>query len=235
MRIKKAILKISGEVLAGEKGIGVDEGCLSYVAREISSCQKTGVQIAVIVGGGNFFRGAEEKISLLNRVEADLIGITATVMNALLLKGTFDSLGIHSKVFSRVAVEKIAERYTVEKANQSLSDGKITLIAGGTGNPFFTTDTAAALAAAELNAGVLIKATKVDGVYSKDPMKYKDAKKYDFITYEEAISRKLKIMDISAFSLCMERHIKIMVLNLRKRGNILNALTGKKVGTTVGG
>jgi len=229
----RAVLKISGEVLAGNGKTGVDETVLSYVSGEIAAARKAESETAVVIGGGNFWRGIEEKISFLSRVDADAIGMMATVMNSIALKSALEKQGVPAAVLSRIEVENTAEKYTPAKAGGMLAAGVVVIIAGGTGNPFFTTDTAAALAAAELKADVLLKATKVDGVYSEDPVKNPSAKKYDFLSYEEAITKKLAVMDLAAFSMCMENNIKIIVFNLKEKGSISKVFAGKKIGTEV--
>ncbi|MDI6641674.1 MAG: UMP kinase [Elusimicrobiota bacterium] len=237
MKYKRIVLKLSGEALSSkrEKSV-VDISSLSSISQEIKKLELLKVEIAIVVGGGNIWRGSEvlkEWDSKFNRITADYIGMIATTINALVLKDVFEKAGIEVVVLSAIDIPKICNSYTPALADEYLRKGVVVILAGGTGSPYFTTDTTAALRAVELNADVLLKATKVDGVYTKDPVKYPDAKKFSSLTFSEAIKRKLKIMDTTAFSLCMENNIKIIVFNLFKTGNIVKAAKGEKVGTEV--
>ncbi|MFC1501539.1 UMP kinase [Elusimicrobiota bacterium] len=230
MKFKRVLLKLSGEALAGSKSSGIDIESVTSLAQEIKKAYLKKIQLGVVVGAGNIWRGAGKD---MDRVTADQIGMVATVMNALALKQTLIKLGVPAVVQSAFNVSGFVEKYTSNKASQYLKTKNVVIFAGGTGNPYFTTDTTAALRAAEINADVLLKATQVDGVYTDDPKKNLNAKKYSKIGYEEAISKNLKIMDTSAFALCKENKLPIIVFNFHKSGNLAKVLSGKNIGTLV--
>ena len=232
LKYRRAVLKISGEPLGGA------EGCLSAsgvdsIADRIAGAARSGAQLGVVVGGGNIVRGGRTGLAV-SRVIADQMGMLATVINALALADAVHARGIKTRVMSAFPAGNVAEVYSVKKCAEALLQGTVVFLAGGTGNPFFSTDTAAALRAAELNADVVLKATKVDGVYSEDPVKNPRARKFAHLTYREAIDRQLGVMDMTAFSVCMENGIPIIVFNLAGRDNIVRALRGDAVGTFVG-
>lgn len=230
MKYKRVLLKLSGESLAGQAGFGVNMPSLRQTVAEIDKARKCGAQIAIVIGGGNIWRGAGKEIE---RVTADYMGMLATVINALALRDVLETSGLPAKVLCAFEVSKFAELYTPKKTIDYLKKGFIVVLAGGTGNPYFTTDTTAALRAAEINAEILFKATQVDGVYDSDPKKNRDAKKYKQLSYDEAIEKKLKIMDITAFSLCRDNDLPIVVFDFYKAGNLSKALKGVSIGTLV--
>jgi len=232
MKYRRVLLKLSGETLAGSGETGIQIQNLNAVADEIASIHNKKVQLAVVIGAGNLWRGAGKAI---DRVTADNMGMLATIMNSLALGAALNSRGIPAVVQSAIDVSKVAEFYVRDRALACLEEGRMVILAGGTGNPFFTTDTTAALRAAELNAEVILKATQVDGVYSDDPKKNPRATRYSRITFDEAIAKRLKIMDMSAFSLCRENDIAIVVFDFYRKGNLARVLAGETVGTVVAG
>jgi uridylate kinase len=234
MKYKRVLLKLSGEVLGGQSGQGLDPGALSRVARELKEAKATGAQIAVVVGGGNFFRGLSEKGHAMNRVSADYIGMLGTVMNALALKDFLEGLGVEVRVMSAVEMPRLASLVQPLKAVQDLEKGRIVIFAGGTGHPFFSTDTTAALRASEIQAEVVMKGTKVDGVYTADPMKDPAAKRLPEISYEEVLAKDLKVMDLTAVTMCRQNGLKIMVFNMREEGNIAKVLRGEAPCSVIG-
>ncbi|MDD4734241.1 MAG: UMP kinase [Bacilli bacterium] len=231
MKYKRILIKISGEALADKtkKGIAFDE--VLRICSSIKECYDYGVEIALVVGGGNFWRGKYHDD--MDRVNADHIGMLATTMNAIALQDGFSKIGVESRVQTAVEMRQIAEFYLKNTAVRHLEKNRITIFGCGTGNPFFSTDTGAALRAAEINADLIIKATKTDGVYDKDPNKFNDAKKFDEIAYIEVLNKKLEVMDATAISLCMETKIPIIVLNMYEKSSMLDAIKGKKVGTII--
>jgi uridylate kinase len=230
MSVKRALIKLSGESLAGQSS-PISEESLKRTALEIkSACASNVVQIAIVIGAGNIWRGAEKNI---DRVTADKMGMIATVMNSMALNDVLLREGLKSRIFSAYGVCGFVENFNREKAVRSINDGYITIFAGGTGNPFFTTDTTAALRAAEIKADIILKATQVDGVYDADPKKVLSASKYDKLTFKEAIDKQLKIMDSSAFALCMQSDISISVFDFYKDGNLRKVLSGEKIGTII--
>ena len=233
-KYKRVLLKISGEALAGDQGYGIDPKVVDDLAEEILPIVKDGIQLAVVVGGGNIFRGLAGSAEGMDRAQADYIGMLATVMNALALQDAFERHGIYSRVQSAINMQEVSEPYIRRRAMRHLDKGRVVILAAGTGNPYFTTDTTAALRACELDVDCLMKATKVDGVYDSDPVKNPDAVKFDTITYEEVLARKLHVMDSTATAHCMENNMPIIVFNLNKEGNMYRALKGEPVGTTVG-
>jgi uridylate kinase len=232
--LRRVLLKISGEALMGEQHYGIDVDVAHAVAQEIKQAHELGVQVAVVVGGGNIFRGVSKSAGNMDRSSADYIGMLATVMNAVVLQDALEKLGVHTRVLSAIAIPELAESFIRRRAVRHLEKGRVVIFAAGTGNPFFTTDSAAALRALEIKADVILKATKVDGVYSADPMKDSAATRFDCITYREVLEKQLKVMDASAISLCMDNNLPIVIFNMRKSGNIVRVVTGEAgIGTRV--
>lgn len=229
----RVLLKLSGEALAGDLGYGIDTKVVDDLADEIAEIVHDGIELAIVVGGGNIFRGLSGSAEGMDRAQADYIGMLATVMNALALQDAFERHGIFSRVQSAINMQEVSEPYIRRRAIRHLEKGRVVILAAGTGNPYFTTDTTAALRACELDANCLMKATKVDGIYEADPKAHPDAKRFDSITYMDVLNRGLHVMDATATSLCMDNDIPMIVFDLTKRGNIKAALKGKKVGTTV--
>ena len=221
--------------MMGDRGYGVDPATVDFIAKEIKEAVSMGVQMAIVIGGGNIFRGVEASVQGIERASADYMGMLATVINALALQNSLEKHNVSTRVQSAIEMKELAEPYIRRKAMRHLEKGRTVIFAAGTGNPYFTTDTAASLRAMEITADVILKATKVDGVYSSDPMKDPSAKKYSTITYIDVLKRGLSIMDSTAISLCMDNNLPIMVFNLRGRGNIRKILEGKKIGTLVRG
>ncbi|ABP67935.1 uridylate kinase [Caldicellulosiruptor saccharolyticus DSM 8903] len=229
-KYKRVILKLSGEALGGEKGFGIDWEVVESIAEEISKVRELGVEVAIVVGGGNFFRGRSAEH--IDRATADYMGMLATVINSLALQSILEKRGIPTRVQSAIEMRQIAEPYIRRRAIRHLEKGRVVIFACGTGNPFFSTDTAAALRAAEIDAEAILLAKKVDGVYDSDPKKNPNAKKYDFITYLDVINQRLEVMDSTATSMCMDNQIPIVVFELAK-GNIIKAVMGENIGTLV--
>ena len=227
------MLKLSGEALTTEGEFGIDHSAVVELAKEILAVTQKGVQVVVVVGGGNIWRWRDTTDSGIERTASDAIGMLATIMNSVGLQSALETLGLDTRVCSSIDVPQLAEPFIRRRAMRHLEKGRVVICAGGTGNPFFTTDSAAALRASELQCDVLLKATNVEGVYDKDPNKNKDAKLYDSLTYDEAISQHLKVMDQAAFSLCMDQKLPIRVFNAGKKGNLFDAATGKDIGTLV--
>ena len=233
-KYKRVLLKLSGESFCSQDGFGIEGGPLESIAQRIITISKLGAQIAIVVGGGNFLRGETfSKKSHISRNTADYMGMLATVLNACALQETLEKLGVPTRVCSAIEVAALCEPFIRRRAIRHLEQGRIVILAGGTGNPFFSTDTCAALRATELDTEVLIKATKVDGVYSDDPKKNPDAVFYDQLTYLDVLARNLRVMDHAAISLCRENNIPVIVLNIFKEGNINKAICGEKVGTLI--
>ena len=230
---KRVLLKLSGEVFGGKQKYGIDLEVLTVIAREIKSIRALGVDTAVVVGGGNIFRGVAGAVSGIDRATGDYMGMLATVINSLALQDALERAGVQSRVQTAIDMSSIAEPFIRRRAIRHMEKGRVVILAAGTGNPYFSTDTSAALRAAELDAEVIMKATKVDGVYDKDPLQNPNAKKFKRITHMDMIQKRLKVMDTTAASLCMENRIPIIVLNVTKSGNIRNAILGKEVGTVV--
>ena len=229
----RVLLKLSGEALAGDQGYGIDPKVVDALADEIAEIVQDGVQLAVVVGGGNIVRGVSGATEGMDRAQADYIGMLATVMNALALQDSFERHGIFSRVQSAINMQEVSEPYIRRRAIRHLEKGRVVILAAGTGNPYFTTDTTAALRACELDVDCLMKATKVDGVYDSDPKTNPNAKRFDRISYLEVLNRGLNVMDATATSLCMDNEVPMIVFDLTKRGNIKRALMGEAVGTTV--
>jgi uridylate kinase len=233
LKYKRVLLKLSGEALMGNDAFGVNPETISKIVSEIKLMVDSGVELAIVIGGGNIFRGVALGSKGMDRATADYMGMLATVMNAIALQDAMKHIGIISRVQSAIKIEQIVEPYIRGRAIRYIEDNKVVIFAAGTGNPFFTTDTAAALRAIELNAEVVIKATKVEGVFSADPEKVKDAKLFKKITFDEVISKKLKVMDSTAFTLCRDQEMPIAVLSLFKKNALLNFIHGKEEGTLV--
>ena len=232
-KYKRILLKLSGEVFGGQRKYGIDLELLEVLAEEIKSVRKVGVDIAVVVGGGNIFRGVSGAVKGVDRATGDYMGMLATVINSLALQDALERVGAPSRVQTAIEMRSIAEPFIRRRAIRHMEKGRVVILAAGTGNPYFSTDTSAALRAAELDADVILKATKVGGVYDKDPLLYPDAKKFKKITHMQVIRKRLKVMDTTAASLCMENRIPIIVLDLTRHGNIKRAVLGKEVGTLV--
>jgi len=232
-KTRRILLKLSGESLGGRATRGIDPQSLQRIAAEVKRATARGVQIGVVVGGGNIWRGALDRGQAIGRVTADYMGMLATVINALALQDALEDLGVHTRVQTAIEVSKLAEAYIRRRAIRHLEKGRVVIFAAGTGNPYFTTDTAAALRAVEIEADVLLKATQVDGVYSDDPRTNPKAKKLEKVTFMDAIRRRLRVMDTTALTLCMENRMPIAVFDLAVPGNIAKAAAGKKVGTWI--
>ncbi len=230
---KRIVLKLSGEALQGNLGYGIDDNVLISIARQIKEVKSLGVEMAIVIGGGNIFRGIAGSTKGMDRASADYMGMLATVLNALALQDALEKNGVFTRVQSTIEMEALAEPYIRRRAIRHLEKGRVVIFAGGTGNPYFTTDTTAALRAIEIGAEVILKATKVDGVYSSDPFKNKSAKKYDTLRYIDVLKRGLKVMDATATSLCMDNELPIIVFSMKKAGNIKRVIMGEKIGTTV--
>ena len=232
-RYKRIMLKLSGEVLMGDLPYGVDPVTIEAIASEIKDVVEMGVQAAVVIGGGNIFRGLEASSRGMDRATADYIGMLATVLNALTLQDALEKKDVFTRVMSAIEMKELAEPYIRRRAIRHLEKGRVVIFAAGTGNPYFTTDTAAALRAMEIHAEVILKGTKVEGVYDRDPVKEAGAKKYGELTYIDVLRMGLKVMDATAVSLCMDNNLPIIVFKVREKGNILRILRSEKVGTTV--
>jgi len=230
---KSVLIKVSGEMLAGDKGTGVDIDVLARFAEEIHEIASLGVQTSVIIGGGNIFRGLAGAAVGMDRATADYMGMLATVINALALQDALERRGCFTRVMSAITMNEVAEPYIRRRATRHLEKGRVVVFAAGTGNPYFTTDTAAALRATEIHADVILKATKVDGIYDKDPKKFTDAKRYDRLTHHEALSQRINVMDSTALSLCMDNRLPIVVFDLSVPGNIRRVVCGEPIGTIV--
>jgi uridylate kinase len=231
---KRVLLKLSGEALMGPEGYGISPDILGAIADDVvDAVAETKVELALVVGGGNIFRGVSSSARGMDRASADYVGMLATVMNAVALQDSLESRGLSTRVMSAIEMSELAEPYIRRRAVRHLEKGRVVIFAAGTGNPYFTTDTAAALRAMEIHANVLLKATKVDGIYDKDPVKHTDARRYEKVTYLECLQKDLKVMDMTAFALCRDNRLPIMVFNLHERGNIKRALGGERVGTIV--
>ncbi|MDD5644002.1 MAG: UMP kinase [bacterium] len=233
-KYRRIILKLSGEALEGEQ-YSIDRGKTLEIAKKLKEISRTGTQIGIVIGGGNIFRGLSASEKGMDRTTADYMGMLATVINALALQSDLEKIGVQTRVMTAFEMRAIGELYIRRRAVRHLEKGRVVIFAGGTGNPFFSTDTTAALRASEVNADAIIKATKVDGVYSDDPMKNRKAKMFKDLTYIDVLKRNLKVMDSTAISLCMDNNMPIIVLNMSKPGAVRNVLLGKKIGTVVHG
>ena len=234
-RYKRILLKLSGEALMGSQGYGIDHAVLDTITSEVKEICNLGVEVAIVIGGGNIFRGLSGAAKGMERASADYMGMLATVLNALALQNVLENKGVVTRVQSAIEMRELAETYIRRRAVRHLEKGRVVIFAAGTGNPYFTTDTAAALRAMEIGAEVIMKATKVDGVYSADPMKDKTAIKFDSLTYLDVLRKDLRVMDATAISLCMDNGLPIIVFNLNVRGNIKKIVLGDTVGTLVTG
>jgi uridylate kinase len=233
-RYGRILLKLSGEALQGDKGYGIDPAVLDVVADEIKQVRGLGVQVAVVIGGGNIFRGLKASVDAgMDRATADYMGMLATVMNAIALQDALERKGIHTRVQSAITMQELAEPYIRRKAIRHLEKDRVVIFGAGTGNPFFTTDTAASLRGMEIGADVIMKATSVDGVYDKDPKKHADAVMFEKLSFIDALKMGLKVMDATALSLCMDNKMPILVFNMHERGNVMRAVRGEQVGTVV--
>ncbi len=230
---KRILVKLSGEALMGKQGFGVDPEVASRIAQEVTEVRQLGVQVAIVVGGGNFIRGVAASAMGIDRVVADNMGMLATVINGLALQDALEKKGSHTRVATAIEMREVAEPFILRRAIRHLEKDRVVILAGGTGNPFFSTDTAAALRAMEIKADVILKATKVDGVYDADPKKFPEAKKFEVISYLDVLSRELAVMDTTAISLCMNNHLPIIVFNLNVPGNLKRVVMGEKVGSLV--
>ena len=230
---KRILLKLSGEALAAGRGFGVDVDTVHQISTEIAESRKLGIEVAVVVGGGNFFRGVAEQARNMDRVSADHMGMLGTVINSLAFQDALEKCGVHSRVMSAIEMNQVAEPYIRRRAIRHLEKGRVVIFAAGTGNPYFSTDTAASLRAMEIKADVLMKATKVDGIYNADPVLEVDAVKYDEITYMEIMRLGLKVMDMTAVSLCKDNSMPMIIFNMNKPGNILRVAAGERVGSLV--
>ncbi|OLP17725.1 UMP kinase [Leptolyngbya sp. 'hensonii'] len=232
---RRVLLKLSGEALMGDLNYGIDPAVVQAIAQEVSAVTASGVQMAIVVGGGNIFRGVKGAAAGMDRATADYIGMIATVMNAMTLQDSLEQAGVPTRVQTAIAMQEVAEPYIRRRAIRHLEKGRVVIFGAGSGNPFFTTDTTAALRAAEISADVLFKATKVDGVYDSDPKLNPTAKRYQTLTYSHVLTQDLKVMDGTAIALCKDNNIPIMVFDLSVRGNIHRAVMGEPIGTVVGG
>jgi uridylate kinase len=230
---RRILLKLSGEALMGPEGYGISPKVLGGIADEVVSVSKLGVSLAIVVGGGNIFRGVSSSAQGMDRASADYVGMLATVMNAVAMQDALEHRGLSTRVQSAIEMRELAELYIRRRALRHLEKGRVVIFAAGTGNPYFTTDTAAALRAMEIHADVLLKATKVDGIYDKDPAKHKDAKRFERVSYMDCLQKDLKVMDMTAFALCRDNRLPIVVFDLTRAGNIQRVVMGEPVGTTV--
>ena len=233
MKYKRVLLKLSGEALMGEQEFGISSDVIASYARQIKEIADLGVEVSVVIGGGNIFRGLSGATQGVDRVTGDHMGMLATVINSLALQNSIEKLGVQTRVLTAIEMPKIAEPFIKRRAQRHLEKGRVVIFGAGTGNPYFTTDTAAALRAIEMNTEVVLKATKVDGIYDKDPVKYADAVKYETVTYTEVLNKNLKVMDATAISLCRENKLPIIVFDSLTEGNIKRVIMGEKIGTTV--
>lgn len=234
-KYRRVLLKLSGEALMGDLGYGIDPGIVHEIAAQVAEVTGDGVQMAIVVGGGNIFRGLKASAAGMDRATADYIGMIATVMNAMTLQDALEQIGIETRVQTAIAMQEVAEPYIRRRAIRHLEKGRVVIFGAGSGNPFFTTDTTAALRAAEIDAEVIFKATKVDGIYDSDPKLNPNARRFQSLTYNHVLAHDLRVMDSTAIALCKENNIPIMVFDLTGRGNIHRAVKGETVGTIVGG
>lgn len=234
-RYKRIILKVTGEVFAGPGNFGIDANTVKGFAQEIKEVKDLGCELALVIGGGNIFRGAVASEIGMDRASADTMGMLATVINSLALQDALEKIGVSTRVLSAIEMRQVAEPYIRRRATRHLEKGRVVIFAGGTGNPYFTTDTTASLRAMEVGAEVILKATKVDGIYDADPFKSSDATKFEELTYIEVLNRELKVMDSTAISLCMDNQLPIVVFNIMEKGNIKRVVSGESIGTLVRG
>jgi uridylate kinase len=229
----RILLKLSGEILAGQKGFGINPEIADKLALQIKTIADTGVQIGIVIGGGNIFRGMAVAEQGMDRVTGDYIGMTATIMNSVAIQSALDKIGCDTRVMSALSITQLAEPYIRRRAVRHLEKNRIVIFAGGTGNPYFTTDTAAVLRAIEINADIVLKGTKVDGIYSSDPVKNPDALKYDKLTYKQVIEQELRVMDMTAITMCKENNLPVVVFNIKDDKNLFRLISGHKIGTVV--
>ena len=234
-KYKRIILKVTGEVFAGPQRFGIDGNTVKAFAQEIQEVKEMGCELALVIGGGNIFRGAVASDIGMDRASADTMGMLATVINSLALQDALEKLGVSTRVLSAIEMRQVAEPYIRRRATRHLEKGRVVIFAGGTGNPYFTTDTTASLRAMEVGAEVILKATKVEGVYDADPLKHEGAHKFEELTYIEVLNRELKVMDSTAISLCMDNQLPIIVFNIMEKGNIKRVVSGEPIGTLVSG
>jgi uridylate kinase len=234
-RFKRILLKVSGESLMGDKNFGLDSSVISQYALDIKSITELGVQVAIVIGGGNIYRGMNEAETGIERAHGDYMGMLATVINGMALQAGLEKVGVYTRLQSAIKMEQIAEPYIRRRAIRHVEKGRVVIFGAGTGNPYFTTDTAGVLRAIEIKADVILKGTRVDGIYTADPEKDPKAVKFDKITFNECISKNLRVMDMTAFTLCMENGLPIVVFDMNKIGNLRRVVTGEKVGTLVSG
>ena len=232
-KYKRILLKLSGESLMGDKSFGLDTVVIEQYANDIKSITELGVQVALVIGGGNIYRGMNEKETGIERAHGDYMGMLATVINGMALQAMLEKVKVYTRLQSAIKMEQIAEPYIRRRAIRHLEKGRVVIFGAGTGNPYFTTDTAGSLRAIEIQADVILKGTRVDGIYTADPEKDKTATKYDTITFQECITNNLRVMDMTAFTLCMENHLPIIVFDMNKPGNLQRVVTGDRVGTLV--
>jgi uridylate kinase len=230
---RRVLLKLSGEVLAGEQDFGIDPVKANYLAEEVQSIRESGVEVGLIIGAGNIFRGIQAASKGMDRVTGDYLGMLATIMNAISVQDALEKVGCETRTLSAISVSQIAEPYIRRRAIRHLEKGRVVIIAGGTGNPFFTTDSAAALRAVELNAEVVLKGTKVDGIYDKDPMVHEDAVKFETVSFSRVLNDNLRVMDMTAITLCKENNLPIRVFNINHTGDLKALVLGSKIGTLV--
>jgi uridylate kinase len=233
MKYKRVLLKLSGEALMGNQQYGIDPERLNDYAEEIAAAVKAGAQIAIVIGGGNIFRGLQGASKGMDRIQGDYMGMLATVINSMAIQSTLQAKGVKAALLSGLYIDRIADSMSSAKAIKLLEEGYVVVIGGGTGNPFFTTDTGSALRAAEIKAEIILKGTRVDGIYTADPEKDPTAKKYESITYDEAYAKNLKVMDLTAFTMCKENNIPMLVFDMNTKGNLTKVLNGEKIGTIV--
>jgi uridylate kinase len=233
MKYKRVLLKLSGEALMGKKGFGIDQDRLMEYAKDIKDAHNAGCQVAVVIGGGNIFRGIQAEKGGMDRVHGDYMGMLATVINSMAIQSALEGLGVQTRLQSAIKMEQICEPFIRRKAVRHLEKGRVVIFGAGTGNPYFTTDTAAALRAIEIEANVILKGTRVDGIYTADPEKDATAKKYDSVRFDEVYEKGLEVMDMTAFTLCKENNLPIIVFDMNKKGNLNKLLMGDKVGTLV--
>jgi uridylate kinase len=233
MKYKRILLKLSGEALMGDKQFGIDNGRLAQYAAEIKTIVDKGVEVAIVIGGGNIFRGVQAEEGGMERTQGDYMGMLATVINAMALQSSLEQVGIDTRLQSAIELKQIAESFIRRRAVRHLEKGRVVIFGGGTGSPFFTTDSAAALRAVEIDADVILKGTRVDGIYTSDPEKDPSATKYESIAFNEVFEQGLKVMDMTAFTLCNENDLPIVVFNMNNGGNLLRIIEGEEVGTTV--
>lgn len=235
MKFKRILLKLSGEALMGDKQFGIDNNRLGLYANQIKEITDLGVELAIVIGGGNIFRGVQAEEGGMDRTHGDYMGMLATMINAMALQAALEATGVDSRLMSAIEMREIAEPYVRRRAVRHLEKGRVIIFGAGTGNPFFTTDSAASLRAIEINADVILKGTRVDGIFTEDPEKNPDATKYESLSFDDVYSNSLNVMDMTAFTLCKENHLPIIVFNMNKEGNLKRLIQGEPVGTIVNG